>query len=38
MSGLTVTMERKVGLSVAAPELYRGLGAAADNLSLRNVD
>jgi hypothetical protein len=38
MNGLTVTMERKAGLSNAAPERYRGLRAAADNLSLRNVD
>ncbi len=38
MNGLSVTMERKQALSVAAPERYRGLRAAADNLSLRNVD
>ncbi len=38
MSGLTSTMERKQALSVAQPERYRGLRAAADNLSLRNVD
>ncbi len=38
MNGLTVTMERKAGLSIAQPERYRGLRAAADNLSLRNVD
>jgi hypothetical protein len=38
MNGLTVTMERKQALSVAAPERYRGLRAAAEHLSLANVD
>jgi hypothetical protein len=38
MNGLTETMERKQGLSCVAPERYRGLRKAADNLSLRNVD
>jgi hypothetical protein len=38
MNGLSVTMERKQALSIAQPERYRGLRAAADNLSLRNVD
>jgi hypothetical protein len=38
MAGLTVTMERKVELSNAAPERYRGLRGAAERLSLANVD
>jgi hypothetical protein len=38
MSGLTVTMERKTQLSVAQPERYRGLRAAAEHISLANVD
>jgi len=38
MNGLAMTMERKVGLSVAAPQRHTGLRAAAQSLSLRNVD
>ncbi len=38
MSGLTVTMERKAGLSIAQPERYRGLRAVAESISLANVD
>ncbi len=38
MNGLTVTMDRKQGLSNAAPERYRGLRAVAESISLANVD
>jgi hypothetical protein len=35
---LSTAMERKAGLSVAHPQRYRGLRAAAEHLSLANVD
>jgi hypothetical protein len=38
MAGLSITMNRKQMLSNAAPERYRGLRAAAEHLSLANVD
>jgi hypothetical protein len=38
MSVLTVTMERKQALSVAAPQRHTGLRRAAEHLSLANVD
>ncbi len=38
MSGLTVTMERKQGLSNAAPQRHTGLRAVAESISLANVD
>jgi hypothetical protein len=38
MNGLTDTIERKVGLSHATPQRHTTLRAAAQSLSLRNVD
>jgi hypothetical protein len=38
VESLTVTMERKQALSTAQPHRYTGLRAAAESLSLRNVD
>jgi hypothetical protein len=38
MNGLTGTMERKAGLSNAAPQRHTGLRAAAEHISLANVD
>ncbi len=38
MAGLSATMERKVGLSNAAPQRHTGLRAVAESLSLANVD
>jgi hypothetical protein len=38
MNGLTATMERKVQLSTAQPQRHTRLRAAAQSLSLRNVD
>lgn len=35
---MNATMERKVGLSNAMPQRHTGLRAAAESLSLRNVD
>jgi hypothetical protein len=38
MNGLSVTMERKAGLSNAAPQRHTGLRAVAESISLANVD
>lgn len=38
MNGVTVTMERKAELSKATPQRHTTLRAAAQTLSLRNVD